>query len=82
MFVIRFLFVHPWLINRLYTVLSRFASLYFMACSMNEYERVRFLARLLVDFPYGVVFNVYVMSYYINGYAEDLKLIWSVLLYT
>jgi hypothetical protein len=39
-----------------------YASLYFMACSMNEYERVRFLARLLVDFPYGSVFSVHIMS--------------------
>jgi hypothetical protein len=41
---------------------------------MNEYERVRFLARLLVDFPYRPVFSFHFMSQYINGYAEDLKL--------
>jgi hypothetical protein len=49
-------------------------TLYLIACSMNEYKRVRLLAGLLLDFPYGFVFSVHVMSLYINGYAEDLYL--------
>jgi uncharacterized membrane protein len=48
--------------------------LFLMECSMNEYECAIFLARLLVVFPYGVVFNVDVLSRYKNWYGKDLKL--------
>jgi hypothetical protein len=30
-------------------------------------------SELLVDFPYGFVFRVHVMSKYIKGYAEDCQ---------